>query len=45
LTVIDGHDVETAENQLSKSVGAIYAARSRIMRRLREVVHELEEPE
>ena len=43
LTVIDGQDIEMAENQLSKSAGAIYAARSRIMRRLREAVRELED--
>ncbi len=45
LTVIGGQDIEMAENQLGKSVGAIYAARSRIMRRLREAVRELEDAE
>ncbi len=45
LTVIDGLDIEIAEGQLSKSVGAIYAARSRVMRRLREAVRELKDAE
>lgn len=43
LTVIEGHGIEMAEEQLSKSAGSIYAARSRIMRRLREAVRELED--
>jgi len=43
LTVIDGQGMEAAEHQLGKSVGAIYAARSRVMRRLREAVRELED--
>jgi len=43
LTVIDGQSIEVAAKQLSKSVGTIYAARSRVMRRLREAVRELED--
>lgn len=35
LTMIDGHSVEYASQQLGLSVGSIYAARSRIVRRLR----------
>lgn len=42
-TVIDGQNIEHTASQLDKSVGTIYAARSRVMRRLREAVRELEE--
>jgi RNA polymerase sigma factor (sigma-70 family) len=45
MTVIDNHSIEAAANTLNKSVGTIYAARSRIMRRLREAVQELENSE
>jgi RNA polymerase sigma-70 factor, ECF subfamily len=45
LTVIDGQSIELAASQLSKSIGTIYAARSRVMRRLREAVRELEDME
>lgn len=43
LTAVDGVPVEQVAEQLGKSVGTVYAARSRIMRRLRDVVRELEE--
>lgn len=36
LTVVNGESCETVSKIVGKSVGAIYAARSRIMRRLRE---------
>ena len=42
LTVIDERSVNEAAADLGKSVGTVYAARSRIMRRLREAVRELE---
>lgn len=42
LTMIDGQTSEAAARQLDVSVGTVYAARSRIMRRLREAVEELE---
>ena len=42
LTAVDGVSVENAAHRLDKSEGAVYAARSRVMRRLREKVHELE---
>lgn len=45
LTVVDGHSIDMAATQLGKSVGTIYAARSRIMRRLREAVREREDAE
>jgi len=48
MTVMEDRSVDEAAALLNKSVGAIYAARSRIMRRLREAVqelHEREEPE
>jgi RNA polymerase sigma factor (sigma-70 family) len=43
LTAIDGLTVESAAEALGKSVGSVYAARSRIARRLKEVIRELEE--
>ena len=45
LTVIEEHSIDEAAVELDKSVGTIYAARSRIMRRLRKAVHELEQAE
>jgi RNA polymerase sigma-70 factor (ECF subfamily) len=43
MTVIDEKDIDEVASQLGKSVGVIYAARSRVMRRLREAVRELED--
>ena len=43
LTVVNGQPCEEVANQLGKSVGTVYAARSRIMRRLREQVQRLQE--
>ena len=43
LTAVDGVDGEEAAQSLGKSVGAIYAAKSRVMRRLRETIEEFEE--
>jgi RNA polymerase sigma factor (sigma-70 family) len=41
-TTIDGLSVEHAAAELGKSIGAVYAARSRVMRRLKEKVHEFD---
>lgn len=43
LTAIDGVPIEEAAHELGKSVGAIYAARSRIMKQLSIIVSKLEE--
>lgn len=45
LTVIENRSIDEAAVELDKPVGTIYAARSRIMRRLREAVRELEKAE
>jgi RNA polymerase sigma-70 factor (ECF subfamily) len=45
LTVIEERSIDEAAVELDKSVGTIYAARSRIMRRLRQAVQELEKAE
>lgn len=42
LTAVEQLSMEEVARQLQKSVGSIYAARSRVMRRLREKVNELE---
>ena len=42
MTVIENRTIDDAAAALDKSVGTIYAARSRVMRRLREAVKELE---
>ena len=43
LTTIDGASSAEAAKQLGKSIGTIYASRSRILQRLRDAVTELEE--
>ena len=43
LTTIEGISKSEAAKQLGKSIGTIYASRSRVMKRLREVVRTLEE--
>lgn len=45
LTLIDGRPCEDAAALLGKSVGTVYAARSRIMRRLRDEARSLEADE
>jgi RNA polymerase sigma-70 factor, ECF subfamily len=45
LTVIENRPIEAVAIELEKPVGVIYAARSRIMRRLRDAVKELEKAE
>lgn len=42
LTTVEHVSVTDAANQLSKSIGSVYAARSRVMRRLKEKVSQLE---
>jgi len=41
MTAVEGLAVEAAAERLKKSAGVIYASRSRVMRRLREKVEEL----
>ncbi len=43
LTTVKGVSIEDAAQELGKSVGAVYAVRSRIMKRLVELVSKLEE--
>ena len=43
LTAVDGRDVDSVAKELGKSRGAIYAARSRITRRIQEKTAEFEE--
>ena len=45
LTVIDGESCEAAAKIIGKSVGTVYAARSRVMRRLRDHIQRLEQSE
>lgn len=42
LTTVESQDCEAVARQLGKTVGSIYAARSRVMRRLQEKVAEYE---
>lgn len=41
-TAVQGQSVEQAADQLGRSLGAVYAARSRVMRRLKEAVRQFE---
>lgn len=43
LTAVEGVSIEEVAQDLGKSVGAIYAARSRIMKQLADIVSQLEE--
>ncbi len=43
LTAVEGRDCDDVANALGKNRGAIYAARSRVMRRIQDVVTEYEE--
>ena len=43
LTVLDSVSIEAAAAKLNKSRGTVYAARSRVMLRLREAIRDLEE--
>lgn len=45
MTVIEQRTIDAAAGLLDKPIGTIYAARSRIMRRLRETVRDLEKSE
>jgi len=42
-TAVEGHTVDAVAEQLAKNRGAIYAARSRVMRRIQEKVAEYEQ--
>ena len=42
LTSVDGHPVDEIASQLGKNPGSIYAARSRVMRRLKAKIEELQ---
>ena len=42
MTMIDGASIADAATRLGRSEGVIYAARSRIIKRLKDVVKELE---
>jgi RNA polymerase sigma-70 factor (ECF subfamily) len=44
LTAVEGLAVEDVARRLGKKTGSIYAARSRIMRRLKEQIQEMETP-
>jgi RNA polymerase sigma-70 factor, ECF subfamily len=43
MTMVEEQPIGEVATQLGKSVGSIYAARSRVMRRLRDKIRELEE--
>ena len=43
MTAIDGLSIEQVAKELGKTTGAIYAARSRIMKQLSEIVSKIEE--
>jgi RNA polymerase sigma factor (sigma-70 family) len=43
LTAVDGREIEEVARQLNRSRGSVYAARSRVMRRLKEKVQEWQE--
>ena len=43
LTAVEGQTVEVVAQLLGKSVGSVYAARSRVMRRMKEVVLQFEQ--
>jgi RNA polymerase sigma factor (sigma-70 family) len=43
LTAVEGRDIESVARELGKNRGAIYAARSRVMRRIQEKVNEYEQ--
>lgn len=42
-TAVQGIDIETLSSQSGRTRGSIYASRSRVMKRLREAIEELEE--
>jgi RNA polymerase sigma factor (sigma-70 family) len=43
LTAVEGRDIQVVAEELAKNSGAVYAARSRIIRRIQEKVMEYEE--
>ena len=45
MTVVQGYSAQDAATQLNRSIGTIYTACSRVMRRIREAVKQLEQQE
>jgi RNA polymerase sigma-70 factor (ECF subfamily) len=45
LSVVEGRSCDEVATRMGKSIGTVYAARSRIMRRLRDQVRRMEESE
>ena len=45
MTVVQGHSAADAATQLNRSIGAVYTACSRVMKRIRETVKQLEQQE
>ena len=45
LTVIEGMSCEDASTHMDRSIGTIYAARSRVLRRIRDIIHQWETSE
>ena len=45
ITVVQGHSAADAATQLNRSIGAVYTACSRVMKRIRETVKQLEQQE
>lgn len=43
MTAVEGIPIETAAREIGKSIGSVYAVRSRIMKQLAEIVSKLEE--
>jgi RNA polymerase sigma-70 factor, ECF subfamily len=42
MTMVEGQEIDNVARKLGKSVGSVYAARSRVMRRLRDKVRDVE---
>ena len=45
MTVVQGHSAQVAATQLNRSIGTIYTSCSRVMKRIRETVKQLEQQE
>ena len=45
MTVVQGHSAQVAATQLNRSIGTIYTSCSRVMKRIRETVKQLEDQE
>lgn len=44
MTMVEGQEIDEVSRKLEKSIGSVYAARSRVMRRLRDKVRQWDEP-